>query len=1032
MNELSEQELIKQALMLDIADRTQFVEAIKHVKLKKKIEFLLQDDTHLTDFFIDTASGAKALKQPDVSDLKPGDKIQRILIIKLIAKGGMGSVYLAYDERLKRNVAVKTIRSDLMKNKASRQRFEQEAQILSQINHPSICQIYDYIEAEQGDLLVLELVQGCTLKSCNLSYDDLLETLIQISSALCAAHAKGVVHRDLKPDNIMLSDEGQIKVLDFGIAKSQAINATQKTINEVEGSPEPISQNITKIGSLMGTLVYMSPEQASTLPITEASDMYSLGIIMQELLTGESAYRLENTEDLRNQVINATPVPADSLSQDFQQLILALTQKTPSKRPGAEQVLARLKKIKQKPQKIKAQKRNWMFATLIVTLLVFLLWQWQRFGQKEAQLKWISDIRTQFDNQQSQLNQIYLLPKHDITDDLVKLEQRQSAAIEKIKLNTTLSAAQTSRLLGESHFAVGGYDQAVGLFQKAWNLGDKSPQLAALLAKVHDFLYWQNTYQLTHSGLSEHEMQQLQKINEQHLKQALSYYQADANVNRQQPSLITAHVEFFAGNYQQALDTLDLKLAVKSGDFLVFEFAGRVHRTLYDSYIQQGETEQALGHLKQAENSFRQAISSGRSYPASYSSLCHVRQLYMEHAIFRTGENPTQLYQDTINDCQLIFDITPNDHYAFNSMATNAYRMAEWNIRNGVDADATLAEALRWNEQAMQLKPDAQSYETKAIIYDVMALQKQESGQNPIADIEVALEAYQKVLAVDPTRVSRTTGNIFYAMVVKFQYMVAHGQSLDRELKFIAELLEKEQASPYKSASHYSSMYGNLGYVYLLTAQSMRQNKQPVNKWIAKSQQAYSKTIEVAPSSPFAYAGLADNQVMLAEIAFDNQQDVTPYLAEADKLLNQSLEISEKFYWPILTQGNVEKLKVRIAQKNNQDPSELISVGHKYFKQSLSLNNLYAPTHVFHAELYYLQMQSADNPAERKNAFESGIKAIDAALLIDRNLAEAWLLKSRFAAFAQDYDIKSPLIKLSYEALIDQANAINPKAMLGI
>lgn len=113
-------------MRLETQERTQFIEGISDQSLKKKIEFLLNDITELTAFLIGTAAGTNVMTQPNFQDLKPGDKIQRILIIKLIAKGGMGSVYLAYDERLKRNVAVKTIRAELTQNSASRERFEQE------------------------------------------------------------------------------------------------------------------------------------------------------------------------------------------------------------------------------------------------------------------------------------------------------------------------------------------------------------------------------------------------------------------------------------------------------------------------------------------------------------------------------------------------------------------------------------------------------------------------------------------------------------------------------------------------------------------------------------------------------------------------------------------------------------------------------------------------------------------------------------------------------------------------------------------
>ena len=376
-------QLLKKALFLETNQRTEFLNQIEEGELKEKLTLLLNDDTALTHFVIKTSHGAKPLAQQQIKDLKSGDKINQFIIVKLIAKGGMGSVYLAYDEKLKRNVAIKTIRSEYIKEKTTQQRFKQEAQILSQINHPSICQIYDYIDYEDGDMLVLELVDGITLNNIELSAKEKLDVFIQIASALEVAHKKDVIHRDLKPDNIMRASDNSIKVLDFGIAKSTL--AKEIKIDEKEIKATMGKKPLTKMGSLMGTLLYMSPEQAEGKQVTKASDIYSLGIIMQEILTGVTTYDLVNTQGLRKLVITAQRVNHDLIPKKYQKLIAALTQKEPNERPSATEAVKSLKNIQDIPKR--RIKKMAITALIILSVLGFSKYTYDLKQQTQAAQK---------------------------------------------------------------------------------------------------------------------------------------------------------------------------------------------------------------------------------------------------------------------------------------------------------------------------------------------------------------------------------------------------------------------------------------------------------------------------------------------------------------------------------------------------------------------------------------------------------------------------------------------------------------------
>ena len=248
-----------------------------------------------------------------------GTTIGHIRFDSLLGMGGMGEVYRAFDEKLQRVVAVKTIRAEHRLSGTARARFLREARILSRLANPLICQVYDLIESEEADLLVLEFVDGETLDQLRsgrkLAEREVLEVGARIAEALTVAHREHIIHRDLKPANIMVLASGAVKVLDFGIARSSAeeagaaLRATTPRRAAVAASgartgaggttprarshspaastgASSFSAALTQQGSIVGTVLYMSPEQASGEELTEASDMFSFGILLQELLTG--------------------------------------------------------------------------------------------------------------------------------------------------------------------------------------------------------------------------------------------------------------------------------------------------------------------------------------------------------------------------------------------------------------------------------------------------------------------------------------------------------------------------------------------------------------------------------------------------------------------------------------------------------------------------------------------------------------------------------------------------------------------------
>jgi len=382
-------------------------------ELRREVESLLAYEDRAAQFIESPAVevAARMMAENARTKVTSGQMIKQYKIIEPLGAGGMGEVYLAEDTRLNRKVALKFLPEHLVEDKDHLRRFEQEARAVAALSHPNVCTIHEVIEtAEHSHCIVMEYVDGITLRERisqgRMNVNEALDVAIQTASALSAAHAAGVVHRDVKLDNIMARPDGYVKVLDFGLAKLTERSDAAGSETETRKLSDKTSPGI-----VMGTVAYMSPEQARGLPVDQRTDIWSLGVVIYEIVSGQKPFRGQTATDVIVSIASQEPQSLTSLSSEVpprldQIVTKALAKDLNSRYQTADDLLLDLKNLRRDldvesgvqrlkpPTPVDRTRNRILIAAAIVAAIVIAGFVYSRLSRERSTAGPTTDVRS--------------------------------------------------------------------------------------------------------------------------------------------------------------------------------------------------------------------------------------------------------------------------------------------------------------------------------------------------------------------------------------------------------------------------------------------------------------------------------------------------------------------------------------------------------------------------------------------------------------------------------------------------------------
>jgi predicted Ser/Thr protein kinase len=959
----------------------------------------------------------------------------RYRVERLLGSGGMGTVYKAFDPSLSRWVALKF----LHRNDASQtERFLREARAQARIAHPNVCQVHEVGEAEGRPYIAMQYVDGRSLgEVCEeLPLDAKVRIVRDVSRAVHAAHRTGLIHRDLKPGNILLArgEAGEIHpyVVDFGLAMAQ---------DEV---------SLSRTGMISGTPAYISPEQAQGHALDRRSDVYSLGVVLYELLAGRPPFTGGNLARILVQLVQEDPRPLRQISaaipEDLETIVTKCLEKDPARRYESARELAEDLDRFLDGEPIRARPAGWGYragkrlrkhralalvsAAAVLALLLLgafsLRAQWQARERAELAQKFgqrIGSFKTSMEYVATQ-------PMHDITPYKRELGAEMGSIRAEMRKIGPVATGPGSFALGQGYLVLHQDDLARAHLERAWAAGERGPDMAEALGLAFGRAYERALADADRSPSASEEETRREEAERAYRDPALRYLR-EALAGVSGSSRLPGLIAFYEGRFADALAAAQASRAA--------QLEARVYRAQGVEAVRAGRYEEALRLLDRSGEVYARLIAGRPSDPDLYAEDCERREhqlqaampladvpeprvkealaacdralrvdpglaaaLVREAGIFwRLGEQKLKRGTDPAPDLSAgirlaarVTELDPHDVQGYDHLAVAHRLLAQWKMGQGADARADIAQGIDAARHAVEIQPEMPSaHASLGTAYLVLAQDQQRRGADPRAALDRAIEGYRQASVLNPRSLPAFIG---LGNAWKVMSEVEINQGMDPSASTGRAVAALERAASLNP--RFATIYNNLGNAHLTLGEYLLTRGNDPRDALDRAAASYRRSIELKPDYSLARYNLGYTWRSLAEALLAQGEDPRPALAQGSAALDEALRLNPKDADTFLEIARLRLIAARWRQRRRQDPSPDLRDATAALARGEALNPQHPDVFFTQGLVARYRAEAAPGAKEKAAAVREGLERAARALAINagegRYLALRGLLES--------------------------------------
>lgn len=845
-------------------------------------------------------------------------------VIELLASGGMGEVYKAYDTTLNRYVALKFLKKE---DPVRLKRFLREARMQAKVDNKNICKVYEVNEIEGKPFIAMQFINGIPLDEAShqMSRTEKIKVIQIIAEALNEAHNLGLIHRDIKPKNILIEksekNEWTPYILDFGLARHQ----------------DDVSLSID--GSIFGTPVYMAPEtlRIGVDKVDHKSDIYSLGATFYEILTGKPIFQGATHGEIFLKIITENVIPLrkinPSIPQDLEIITMKCLEKQPSLRYNSakelaadlkrflegEPILARPITLRYKIIKKTIKHKNAVIFTSLALLIIILILASYLYNWKlsKEQLQASIDFNQSVRYIEELLRHAYTAPLHD-----VKIEQKEAIKLlHKIKEQMDSigrpAAGPGNYALGKSYLLLKNYNKSKSHLQAAEKYNYSSPELYYSLGQLYGIIYSKKIEEAEKIKDEQIKETFIKEIEKQFKIPAITYLNKAKNIKIESPEFIEGQIAFYEENYEQALKKLQTASIKISWLYEAKKLEGDIFLHFGQQHHKKANYQEAKKYYQQAELYYKEAAEIGRSDPENYEALCKLWNTLFQMEALEKGSSVEPYFTNSLQACNNALIANADNPEPYKLKAILYSNLAEYQQFNGINPLPNINNAIEILNAAININPNEPSlFNALSFIYIKKAKFEHENGTNPSNSLNKALQASQKSYGFYPND-SIVHNNIGIIHLTQAQYDLTYSKNPYENIK--KSIGEFQNAINLEK--NYAFAYNNIGRAYWLLSEYLIQTQQDPSDYIQKAIESYDAAINIQPSFLMAINNKATSYIQYAKYQMNHGINPSENLDKAFNIFKKSLDINPNSADVHRKISHIYLIKAEIALNQGKDPS---------------------------------------------------------------------------------------------------------------